>query len=150
MVPHELLHAEDSKKYQKKKLRSIIISGLLHHLEPLLCDQQRGKSWGRSSGRYLQYISMNCPSGAIFINIFFNILRGPITPHYTTGLEPRQNPRRLFPSRTVQPLLRRSRLRGRHQPTNNAEFEIIEIVFPPLLSILFLNLSNNICLILYI
>lgn len=69
--------------------------------------------------------------------IFFNILKGTITPHCTTRRDPRQKHRRcLFPSRTLLPLRRRSRLLGRYNPTNRLEFENIDMCIEPLLSIL--------------
>lgn len=51
-----------------------------------------------------------------------------MTPHWTTGRDPRQNLRLLFPSRTVQTLRRLDRLRAlpRHHPTNKAEFDNID------------------------
>ncbi|TQD77034.1 hypothetical protein C1H46_037426, partial [Malus baccata] len=74
--------------------------------------------------------------GTISMNIFFIIRMEPDTaPHCNTGRDPRLNPRRLFPSHTVMPLRLFSRLRGRHQPTNTVEFDRIDMVTPPLLSI---------------
>ena len=49
-----------------------------------------------------------------------------MNPHCTTGRDPRQKPRRLFPSRTVAPLRLLSRLFGLHNPTME-EFESMEM-----------------------
>lgn len=63
------------------------------------------------------------------INLF-SIRKGP-----TTTRDPRQNPRRRFPSLIVLPRRRRDRRRGRHQPTNAAELEHMEMAMASLFNI---------------
>ena len=57
-----------------------------------------------------------------------------MTPHSTSGRDPRQNPQRLalFPSRMVLPL----RLRPWQHPVNIVELGSIDMVMEPLFSIL--------------
>ena len=58
-----------------------------------------------------------------------------MTPHCTTGFDAKQNPRRLFPNRIVLLFRRLSLRRGRHHPPNIVEFDNMEMVRAPLLSI---------------
>lgn len=58
-----------------------------------------------------------------------------MAPHCNTGRDPRENPRRLFPSHMVLTLRLLSRLRGRHHPTNMVECDNIDIVMLPLFTI---------------
>jgi hypothetical protein len=59
-----------------------------------------------------------------------------MTPHWITGRDTRQNPRLLFPSRIVPTLRLLSLLRPLHHPTNTVEFENMDTVIAPLLSML--------------
>ena len=77
---------------------------------------------------------MNRQLGAISMRILFSIRRGAtMTLHWITGLDTRQNPRLLFPSRIVLTLRLLSRFRP---PANTVELENMDPVMAPLLSML--------------